>query len=118
MNHYRPLQREDTGTWDYTCTNDGKVHRVGYCAEAGDQGHGHATPEDACACYKRYLLDNRLDLNRRMAAQQRPCQAAGCTRFTSGLASVDMMVFVLCDEHRTRETVDKLFAVGETWSSW
>jgi len=115
VNYYGPLQRKDSGTWDYTCTNGGAVYRVGYCAKEG--GCGHATEEDACACFKRYLLDTSLRLDREMDGQQLRCQSEGCGAFTSGFADVDMRTFVLCDEHRTREVVERLLVVRESWSS-
>lgn len=79
---------------------------------------GHASKEEACDCYREFVLDNRLRLDGRMSHQDR-CQAEGCGDWTQRLAEVDHQVFPLCDKHCTREEVEKLFgSVGETISSW
>jgi hypothetical protein len=53
-----------------------------------------------------------------MASQQRKCEADGCGAWTQGMARVGGHVsFVLCDEHRNRENVEKLYSVGESWTS-
>jgi hypothetical protein len=78
---------------------------------------GHATKEEAYACYKEYCLDHELVLDLRMSGEQRPCKVCGA--WTQGLARVGAMrYFTLCDEHRTREEVAKLFEVGESWGSY
>jgi hypothetical protein len=114
MNYYEARQRKNSEKWDYTCTNDGESWPVGYCAEDG----GHETAQEARDCYKRFLLDQRLHLDRQMTNQQNRCVAAGCDRWTSGYAEVDQRIFILCDEHRTREVVESLFTVGTSCSSW
>lgn len=125
MNYYKPRQRESL-KWDYTCMNDGRVWAVGYCAgnydhtpdEAPYHDDGHDTVEEACECYKRYQLDNHLDLDGQMQGQKRKCAVEGCEEWTQGIVTIEgWQRFVLCDEHRTRETVEKLYSVGETWSS-
>lgn len=132
MNYYKARQREG-GRWDYTCMNDGRIWAVGYCAgkyedvrEAAEPAvavnyheNGHATPEEARECYKRYLLDTSMVLDARLSQQQRKCEAEDCDEWTQGLARIGPMEsIVLCDQHRTREKVEKLFSVGESMSSY
>lgn len=114
MNYYKASQRKDTKRWDYTCTNDNRTWPIGYCREDG----GHETEQEARDCYKRYLLDNRLRLDGDLEHTQKKCEFAGCDCWTSRYAEVDMRMFSLCDEHRTREVVEKFFSVGESISSY
>lgn len=114
MNYYGARQRKDDGRWNYTCTNDGMTWPVGYCREDG----GHETEREACECYKRHLLDNRLTLDGHADDQQRRCVVTGCGQWTSEYANVDHRAFFLCDEHRTREVVEGLFTVDKSCSSW
>lgn len=80
---------------------------------------GHETKEEACECYKRYLLDQRvrLDAGETKDTQHR-CEVDGCEAWTQKQASVDHRTFLLCDDHRNMETLEKLFNVGEMWSSY
>jgi hypothetical protein len=131
VNYYAARQREKTKKWDYTCRNDGRIWPVGYCAGRHVEvlqvpederepyhDHGHETAEEARECYKHYQLDNELHLDIKMASQQRKCEADGCGAWTQGMARVGGHVsFVLCDEHRNRENVEKLYSVGESWTS-
>src|SRR5438045_2364290 len=86
MAYYGPLQRKD-GRWDYTCTNGAGTFPIGYCSayreltpdgglfpkEMCDRenarilpfkdkyhGDGHATSEEAMACYRVHELDQHL----------------------------------------------------------
>lgn len=129
MNYYKALQREKTGVWDYTCTNDGRTHATGYCAGKYDvirndtdlphhenyHADGHATKDEARSCYKKYLLDHQLRFGT-SSVQQNKCEI--CEAWTQGTAVVDTQMFYLCDEHRTREVVEGLFEVYESCSSW
>jgi len=142
MNHKCALQRKSDGRWDYTING----RPTGYCCEyqpiKEDAGYmsaemireynakmellkgnfhidGHATKEDACECYKRYLLGTALRLQPTEpdnASQQNRCQA--CKKFTACHAMVGpYRMFTLCPEHQTREEVEKLLTVGESWES-
>lgn len=114
MNYYGARQREGDKKWDYTCKNDNRVWPVGYCAQS-DGGH-HDTKEDAYKCYTKYLLDNRMRLDRKLSNMQLKCEI--CAVYTEMQAEVDQTAFTLCDEHRTRENVEKLFGtVGDIISS-
>lgn len=80
---------------------------------------GHATEEEACECYKQYLLDTSLRLmteEPENARQQNRCQV--CRKFTACYAQVGpYRLFMLCPEHNTRENVAALLKVGESWES-
>lgn len=80
---------------------------------------GHATEEEACECYKNYMLDTQLSLMDKEpanATQQFKCKACGA--WTACRAMVGpYQVFDLCPQHQTREEVEKLFSVGESWQS-
>ncbi len=133
MNYYDARKRSSDNRWDYTCMNDGHVWPVGYCrpwqpltcpplseayvndphqqkkhAEFKDKHHddGHATEQEARECYRQYLLDKKLVLDRKLIDLQRKC--AVCETWTQGCAEVGLHLFVLCDDHRTRGQVEKL----------
>ena len=129
MNYYEARQRQDS-QWDYTKMNNGVAYGVGYCCEFREFGpemhvseseqedhrstshkhhtDGHATEEDACECYKQYVLDHRLSLSRKMANQQQKCMV--CGEWTQLFAQVGKtQLFVLCPEHNNRGTVQSLY---------
>lgn len=113
MNYYQPRELrtgagDPTGLWHYTRRNDNQIWPVGYCR---DQCPGHPSADEAVEHYRQYLLDEELRLDGRLHAEQRPC--AVCAAWTQGLATLgEIAVLVLCDDHRTRETVDQLFRFG------
>lgn len=140
MNYFAARQRESGKRWDYTCKNDSRIWPVGYCAgwrepkpeHWGSQAEidrwlertaphrhkfhedGHETDEQACECYKQYLLDFELHLDEENLNMQRKC--AVCGAWTSKFARVSMRIWDLCDEHRTREHVEVLHGpVGMSW---
>lgn len=141
MNHLGPRQRHD-GRWDYAYNNV----PWGYCraykpipeddsfvpahlakqenekmvAVLGNfHADGHATELEACACYKRFLLDTKLrlmQLEPENASQQNRCQV--CKKFTACYATVGpYRMFTLCLDHQTRVEVEKLLHVDESWES-
>lgn len=136
MNYSEPLQRTD-GRWDWTTNR----RPAGYCCEAptlesfeklgihvsddkkeklvkfADKHHtdGHATAEEACACHKEYLLDNRLRLTGFTENQQERCQI--CKAWTQKYAQLGgYSMFFLCDEHLNRESVSQLYG-NVSWSA-
>ena len=141
MNYYGPRQREKDKKWDYTCRNDDYIYPVGYCRPYKEpdpktepwwhensikkyqaqkdkhHGDGHNSSEEACACYRRYLLDTTLYLDGHFGDTWHKCVV--CGELTDGYAQVDNgSMYNLCDTHRTKETVETLFGdVGEIWSS-
>jgi hypothetical protein len=141
MNYFGPRQRESTKRWDYTCRNDNRIWPVGYCAgwrdytaeerrqcmmndvwyanyesrRASYHTDGHATSDEACECYKQYQLDDGLRFGEDSSSQKK-CQV--CEAWTTKRAMVGgYRSFVLCEAHATREEVEKLFTVGESWES-
>src|ERR1039458_152792 len=105
MNYYAARQRKD-GRWDYTNKNDDFIGSVGYChkyrpltdgslkglypqeyleQKEEKQGifkhkyhmDGHATKEEACECYRKYLLDTTLCLDGCNDDTQRKCKICG-----------------------------------------
>jgi hypothetical protein len=132
MNHFVALQRLD-GRWDYSCNR----HPWGYCAAfrepkegfwtpkaiaehtaTKDKHHtgGHATKEEAEACYKEYLLDHQLQLDREDKDQQMKCKV--CGEWTTKFAMLGgYTLWHLCDRHRNREEVSKLYNIEESWQS-
>ena len=147
MNYYDARQRQTDKRWDYTCQNDGRVWPVGYCAgyhEPKDDGivrwrederqrviankdkyhrDGHATDEEARECYRLYLLDNDVQ-EMTFAEAQHPCVApvgeSKCNVWTQKALEIRHGGhYPLCDEHRNRETLEKLFeAPGQIMSSY
>lgn len=145
MNYYGPRQRQTDRRWDYTCMNDHIVWPMGYCEgykewwidlkervgyEARpdeiekyqthkDKHHtdGHATAEEACQCYRRYLLDHKTRLGLKWSDSQHRCKV--CGEWTQMYAEVDHTPFELCETHNTQEQLELLFETpGEIWSSW
>jgi hypothetical protein len=111
MNHYCARQRESDKRWEYTCKNDYRVRPVGYCNGHFGQGpkfhtDGHSSPEEACDCYREYLLDMELRLNLECDGLNK-CVVCGTP--TIKRARVEFSSWPLCDGHRTREQVEKMF---------
>jgi Fe-S-cluster containining protein len=140
MRHYCAKQRESDKRWDFTADFHDVPQPIGYCcayrefdttvvpileseqAEYRATAHkhhtdGHATVEEACECYKQYLLDHRLRLGATMSNQMQRCRV--CEKWTDRFAIVgDSCLYVLCSEHNNRETIDSLYeAPTELWVS-
>lgn len=79
---------------------------------------GHDTPEEACECYKEYLLDKHMNLGHKMMGTKKTCENEGCEEMTDNMAIVGGRSFILCDKHRNRETIEKMFEVGNAISSY
>lgn len=132
MAFYQPLQRADDSRWRYTCTNGGGTFPVGYCAGfpnfdgvtwigeqmiaaalAKAEPHrekyhcdGHATAEEAVACYRRYQLDLESRFDCQHSDKQERCLE--CQAWTQGFALIGQShVIPLCDEHRNPEIAAK-----------
>jgi len=106
--------RPDAGKWRYTTSNRRVgTYAIGYCA---DGCPGHDTPEEAEAHQREYELDRCLRLDGRYVDAQHKCVV--CNEWTQGFAHFVPMGahYDLCDEHRTREQVEKLYSgPGERW---
>jgi len=135
MSHLIALQRQHDLRWDYTINNV----PAGYCRQWRDwdeaiqkvsraayekalsfkdkhHGDGHETAEQACACYKEYLLDQRLSLNHKNSGSQHRCKVCGeWTQMFAMVGAYDL--FFLCDAHHNRDEIAKLLIVGESWES-
>lgn len=145
MNHYSTKRRESDSKWDYTFSSRRTgIHPIGYCAGWKEYSHeerlqvpmndyewekiqsyrdkyhsnGHETDSEAQACYRQYLLDTRMRLNKTTDDQQHKCQI--CDGWTQGYAEVDNSFFFrLCDVHMSIECVTQLMpSIGESWSSY
>ncbi len=141
MRHYYSRQRAD-GKWDYTCGD----RPIGYCQgyhpydekmvnmlgqdevdrlnaimeQRKDLYHtcGHNTEQEACECYKQYMLDHHLHLNPKQKDPQQLVKCKVCGEFCSGHAMVgSYTIFRLCEKHCNLEEVSKLYSVGESWES-
>jgi hypothetical protein len=132
MNYYDARQRNEDKRWDYTCRNDDRIWPVGYChtyvepeeldkiwpmREEEREKHvankhkyhttGHATAEEACECYREYLLDQELRLGNKWDSQHH-CEV--CDAWTDMYAEVGHTKYMnLCEAHNNREEVEKLF---------
>lgn len=134
------------GKFHYTLMRDGVTVPVGYCAgwqpwlegpdpeskvpeaildtarkrlapfKAKFHTEPHASPEEACECYRQFMLDTQANYDHKLTDEQRKCQV--CGEWTSSLASVGGVVFVaLCDAHRNRENLAKWLTVGSSVES-
>lgn len=144
MNYYAARQRQSDMKWDYTCRNGDFTQPVGYCGgyiewteemlkrlglpedhpsilremQFKNKYHtcGHDDQVEARCCYRVYLLDHRLKLKCEHPDAQIKC--AVCGKWTTFYAEIDTQMWDLCEEHNTREEVEKLFAApDEIWSS-
>jgi hypothetical protein len=131
MNYYEARQRNTDGRWDYTRRSAGVVAPVGYCRgepEGADEevAHrdryhedGHETKEEACECYKRYLLDNKVSLDFAVTEDvQHRCEAPGCDAWTQRVAMVHHRTYLLCDDHRNLETLRDLVVVSSSMGAY
>lgn len=122
MNYYQPLQIEingkPSGFFHYTKMNDGLAWPIGYCAEGGAE-HNHQSEEEACACYKRWLLDH-AEYDKELSPSSMPrCRVMGCPKYTHHAAEVDHILFALCPEHMNREKLSEVYGdVGQGCASW
>ena len=113
------------GKWVYTGGNR-RMGRYIECCDGGweDEGVGHATKDEAYRHMRQRLLDKlRLDVQ---LGDWSGCKApmlngSRCDKPTKGAAEIPPCHFLeaLCDQHRTRETVEAMFTdVGDWSGSW
>lgn len=115
MNYYGPREITDehgsgTGKWRYTVRNDDRVWAVGYCTDCP----GHDTPEEAREHYRQYTLDTAFEIE--VSWPGNACRVCGA--LTTKGCSVDHSLYLLCDEHRTREHLDSVVHATDAISSW
>jgi len=141
MLHYAARQREQDKLWDYTCRDKYGTHPVGYCMpysridpdkganvtmlseeqkdklrSSKDKYHdtGHSTKEEAENCYKDYMLSEYTNYDHRDEEHMSRCVV--CNMFTQRYVTVGgWYLFVLCDVHANRETLEILYEVHEIY---
>lgn len=135
-----------TGKYHYTSMRDDIVRPIGYCAgwqpwmdgpveglhvpekileqerlklapfKGKFHSHGHENPEEACGCYREFILDTKVRFDHTLSDEQRKCRV--CGEWTQSLASIDSFVFIpLCKAHLNRDSVAKYVNVGESVQS-
>jgi hypothetical protein len=140
MRYLGARQRKSDNKWDYTTMYDKQVYPIGYCHEWTPYGYplfqsgraemlnrqeapfienyhtdGHGSKEEACECYKKYLLDHSFRISTDSSTKQK-CQV--CNEWTQTRLEIgSYRQWVLCEKHANREEVEKLFSVGESWES-
>jgi hypothetical protein len=82
---------------------------------------GHASSEEACDCYRKYLLDHQSRLHalcKDDAEELHRC--AICNDWCANMGKVGHLShWFLCDAHLTQQSLEELFpSVGESWSSY
>lgn len=124
MNHLYAAQLDDgSGKWRYIMRGRDGAFAVGYCAHDpqnnGELCPGHDTKDGAYEHMRQYGLDNvHVREDNPKANTQNRCKAPGCATFTSGSVTIGGYTYwPLCSEHRTREVVDGLYEMGESWES-
>lgn len=108
MNYDQPRQLEKGG-WHFTTFNRRiGTFPIGYCRDHLNEPH--ATEDEARRCYRNYLLDKRLDLDRCTLSNYEQCAYPGCEMLTNREAMIAGWPFKrLCDEHRTKEVCAELY---------
>lgn len=128
MNHLHAAEMatnagEPAGLFRYVCSGRSGTYALGYCANdpTNNNEHckGHGTPDEAREHMRQYGLDNmRIREDNLNAHTQHKCEAPGCLTYTSGSVHIGGYThFSLCSEHRTRDCVDGLYNVHESWES-
>ncbi len=77
---------------------------------------GHATYAEACECYRQFLLDQDLRMEGLTNYTQHKCTV--CEAWTQRYAQIDQRQWFLCDAHCTREEIEKVFTIGESFGSY
>lgn len=129
MNYYAPKQRVESGRWDYTRTSGDFTFADGYCmghsripeSTTSKKYHndGHATPEEACLCFKQYELDHFLVFKEHPCVTEKVgCRFPGCNELTHRYATITITDahWGLCEKHLNRASVDLIYSVGERFS--
>ena len=117
--------------WDES-TEERLVARLGdfgkmtFVEQEGRRAHqgryhedGHETSDEACECYKRYLLDNDVNLEFGTTEDtQHRCEYEGCEAWTQTVAMVNSRTYNLCDDHRNLKSLEDVVVVGSSISSY
>lgn len=119
MNYYGPREIADesgngTGKWRYTVRNDDRVRAVGFCAEQHCQ---HDTPEEAREHYRQYEVATAHEAE--VGWPGNACRECGAlTQKGYAVGRGGMGLVLLCDEHRTRDVLNKHVVAGDAISSY
>lgn len=91
----------NAGLWHFVEFKNGKARPIGDCAFHV----GHATPEEAVDCFKKYFALNAAFYAEFANGTPQPCVAQGCSRKTTAFAKAGYFGYQvnLCDEHRNAE---------------
>jgi hypothetical protein len=120
VNYYSARKRGNDNRWDWTCMNDGRIWKSPPCTEHED---GHATEEEA----QRHFYDHELSRLRETTTGDDvrvKCEYQPCDGLTShGLVGIRYFTtpIYLCETHRNRSIVAKLYPFEEgieIWASW
>ena len=133
---YQPLKRQKDNRWDYTHSNSRESYPLGYCAgyrvyEVSDylnpetvarlnakyeplkdnfHNDGHATAEEAVACWHKYLLDTQLTFSERPDEKEQH-RCAICNEWTQHAGWIHgehQYFWRLCPAHQNRLSVEWL----------
>ncbi len=109
MRNYAARQNKKDGKWFFTYIDSGMpgmIYNAGYCQD----DDGHDIKENAEACYRKFLLDERTVFVQVINPQSHfPCKVKDCNENTQGGALIDSQFTIpLCKKHRVREHVDAL----------
>ncbi len=121
MNYDGPRQIErdgkPTGIWHYTRMRDKAVWPIGYCRENCD---GHPSADEACAHYKKYLMDQAEFRGPKTEEwPKHKCAVKDCNNEAKHQIIIPgrMHDFETCEGHCNKEALETLLVVGESWHS-
>ena len=117
---FQPMQRSADMRWDMTCTNSAGTFAIGYCSHAGAHvdapyhDDGHATADEAAACYARYQAEREMKFGERPDTQKKCviCEAWTTKRCVVGHAFGQE--FACCEAHAKPEHMVPFFVAKET----
>jgi len=81
---------------------------------------GHKTAEEAEAHYKEYVMAGVKILGpKQQEWPKNKCHVKSCNKEATHLANVGPCeCYELCEEHATKEIVETMVVIGESWSSY
>jgi len=102
MNYRQPKQRKDDGKWQFCCANGTGSWPEGYCATNVCR---HDTAEEAAACYRRWLVEQKSEEAFGQLDVQRKCVL--CGDWTSRTIMVRGKIYSgYCEKHTLREAAE------------
>lgn len=101
MNYRQPKQRKDDLKWQFTCTNGELSWPEGYCATNDCR---HETAEEAAACYRKWLVEQKAGEACYLNAQRR---CVLCGDWTARTIMVNGTTYSgYCAKHTLREAAE------------